>query len=145
MVLKVITLLLEAAKELRAIKEISRLENLLRRRTEKDLLAQARHRPRQASLRNWFDRHVQKLGTLKHSLAPLDIDTASVTDLLSDINQSRTISPKLTRIVKTSFSTSTSKPRWENKHIQDSFKLNRTHRKDIRTKNLPPNGKLRTS
>ena len=138
-VLKVISPLLEAAKEMWKIKETSRRELLLGIPTDQERLTQARRLRKRTDIRNWFRRIEHKVGTLRHILVPCDLDTTPVADLLREPVPAPLTTTRLVRITQNK---DTPKPpliRWKNTHIQDFFVLNRTNSKLMMAKNLPPN------
>jgi hypothetical protein len=114
-VLNIITPLLEAAKEMWAIKETSRREAFLREPTAEEKLIQAQRNRRRGDIRSWFSRLADKTGSLRKRLNKTSTPILVTPPLMVP-------PPK-------------SKPRWTNTTIQDHFRVNREHIKEMIQRN----------
>ena len=144
-VLKVITPLLDAAKEMWAInKETSRREKLLGDEvlTPEERRSRALRQRHLGDIRSWVQRIEHKVGSLRHANeSSQNIDSTPTSELLRETPIAQ---PTTRRLTKNRTLPPPSKPpiRWKNTHIQDFFKLNRTNSTAMIRKNLTPDGRM---
>jgi hypothetical protein len=143
-VLRVITPLLDAAKEMWAIKETSRRETLMGCLTDAERRTQARIIRQRGDIRSYFQRLEHKLGSLRHSLETShNIDTTPTSELLRDSSVNRDHHPRLST-ARPAPPPPTPTVRWRNTLIQDHFTLNRRNSHDMLAKHPLPNGRTPT-
>jgi hypothetical protein len=142
-VLKVITPLLEAAKDMWTLKETSRREALLGASLPDSRRQHELHQRRRGDIRSWLKRLEHKVGTLRRPpVQALNIDTTPTADLLRETASN--LHPTYTRLTPARVIPPPPKPttRWKNTLIQDHFKLNRTNSANMIKKNLRPDGRM---
>ena len=114
-VLHTITPLLDAAKEMWTIKETSRREAFLREPTAEEKLLQVQRNRRRGDIRSWFSRITDKTGSLRRRLNKTSTPILATPPLMVP-------PPK-------------DKPRWTNSTIQEYFRVNREHSREMIQKN----------
>ena len=141
-VIKVITPLMEAAKEMWAIKETSRRETILGCLTDfhkRNLSLQKKH---DGDIRKWFKRLDHRVGSLRQDIeSSHDIDTSPTIELLHELPPVR--KPR-NRLKPTTPLPSPPDPpirtRWRNTLMQDHFPLLRRNSQEMLAKHPLPNG-----
>jgi hypothetical protein len=144
MVLKIISPLLKAAKEMWSIKESSRRETLLGVPTDADRVRHARTARHRADIRSWFSRLEHKVGQIRYrSEQSHNIDTTRTDDLLRPFPSSPLVTMRLRRNLPPLPAPSAPPPvRWRVTRMQEYFSLNRQHSSVMMTKQPLPNGSI---